>query len=83
MELQTDREILVQLSSDVKHLTQTIKAFGEDMKELEVNKINKMQDELSELKTWKSQFGAVLKVLTVIATAIGTVAGYLISLLFK
>jgi phage host-nuclease inhibitor protein Gam len=83
MELQTEREILVQLSADVKHLTKTIQEFGDAMRDIELNKIGSMQREISELKTWKTQVVASWKVVVTITTLAGAVIGWAINYFLK
>lgn len=78
MEPQTEREILMQLSGEVKYLTSTIKEFGESLKELEANKIVAIENQVRELTMWKAQFAAGWKVLVVITTIIGGAIGYLL-----
>lgn len=83
MELRNEREILIQLSADVKHLTKTIEDFAVSLKELEMTRIGKIEDELADLKTWKLQVSAGWKVVVVIASLVGTAAGYVINHLLK
>jgi hypothetical protein len=63
---QTDREILLQLNSDVKalkgsfadaidRLSETIDRFGENMKTMEEEKISVMRKEIDELKAWRQE----------------------------
>lgn len=63
---QTDREILLQLNSDVKalkgtfteavdRLSETIERFGQNMKSMEDEKIAVMRNEIDELKSWRAE----------------------------
>jgi hypothetical protein len=63
---QTDREILLQLNSDVKalkgtfkevvdRLSETIERFGQNLKVMEDEKISVLTKEVEELKAWRSE----------------------------
>jgi len=63
---QTDREILLQLNSDVKalkgtftdavdRLSETIDRFGTNLKVMEDEKISVLRNEVDELKAWRAE----------------------------
>lgn len=88
LEPQTERELLLQLNSDVKvmkegftqsidRLNETIDEFGETLKVMEEHKLVAIQKEIDELKAWRQELKGGYKLILIF----GGVAAFVLGLL--
>jgi hypothetical protein len=94
MEAITERELLLQLNNDVKHmretfsdsvdrLSETIDRFGKSMEKIETEKISVMQLEIDSLKAWRQELKGGYKLAMLFWGLITAGIAGLVAYLFK
>lgn len=97
IEPQTDRELLLQVNSDVKHikesftqaidhLSETVEKFGNAMENMKREEIAFVQKEITNLKEWqmeiKGAYRLMMIIVPVVSSAFGAGLVYLLKILF-
>ena len=79
MEATTDREIMIQLDSNIKSLKDAIEKFADSLEKLEQGKIKKIEDRLDNIEKWISQWQGVHKFF-IIVSLLASIAAVIVAL---
>ncbi len=94
IEPKTDRELLLQLNSDVKsmkgefsgsieRLNDTIEKFADTIKVIEEKKLVAIQKEVDELKSWRQEIKGGYKLAMILGGVVAFVLGLIANKVFK
>ena len=84
MEPKTDGEWMIQLSGEIKLLTQEIRNIGEKIKDLIETEIKTLKQEAAEMKQWKSEWQGSWTLIKIMGGVITLATGIIaIVLVFK
>lgn len=74
LEPQTDREILIIVNAKVDQLCESIERFAANLEKLETTKVLKLEERVTKIEKWQSEWGGAYKVLAIIAMILSLVS---------
>lgn len=67
MEAITDREIMIQLDGNIKELKNAIEKFAKSLENLEETKIKELENRVTKVEKWVSEWSGAYKIIAIIA----------------
>lgn len=76
MEAITDREVMIQLDSNIKQLRDSIEKFAKSLENLEETRIKELEIRVDKLEKWKNEWSGGLKILLIISVILSLISTF-------